>query len=223
MKKYREIYTNRIPETLGIPWVRKAIKESLPDKDCNLNLSRWSSNSFYPPIDVLTLIAETVGLSTSYLLGQTDVRCGTDIPAGKPRSIRKVIARKGLSYKEIARRAETKSERISSLIKSFPNIRTNSFIALSEAIGVSTDYLLGLTDKETWDELRSIEDIEPGYPAYMESLLSEDDGETCDGMYILISQSGDTVFFSDGTVRKIGDEFFNGRSVFPVMLDRKQV
>lgn len=221
MKKYREIYTSRIPETLSIPWVRKAIRESFPGKDCNLNLSRWSSNSFYPPIDVLILIAKTIGTSTSYLLGQTDVRCGIDRPYGEPRSIQKIISRKGLSYKEIARRAETKPDRISSLVKSFPDIRTNSFIALSEAIEVSTDYLLGLTDRETWDELRSIEDIEPGYPAYMERLLAEDGRVIEEGMYILISQDGNTVYLSDGTARKIDERFFIGRSVYPVMLDRK--
>ena len=162
-----------------------------------------------------------MGLSTSYLLGQTNVRCGIDIPGGKPRDIQKIMERKGLSCREVAKRAETKPERISSLIKAFPDIWTNSFIALSDALEVSTDYLLGLTDKETWDELGSIEDIESGCPAYMESRLAEDGSVMEEGMYILISKEGDTVYFPDGTSRKTGDDFFNGRSVYPVILDRK--
>jgi len=215
MKKYKDIYPNRIATLLNFSWDRDLLKKHLGNRISNMDIFRWASNEYYPPVDILIDIAVYTNNSTSYLLGQTNVKAGVEIPDGKPRNIAEIMKAKNIAIKDIVTRAEMKSKTAEKLIEDFPAIRTNSFIALSEALRVSTDYLLGLTDKETWDDLTTLSDVPAGYPAFI------DDG-TPSSCYVLISDDGKLAYFASGEALALTDIFFSNKKVVPISVDVDQ-
>lgn len=220
MKKYIEIYNNQIPEALSLDWVKKAVKAAFSDSIQNTSMSRWARGLTYPPVKVVRFLAITTKTPAAQLVGQTEVasRLEKDFSA-KERDIKLLLEERGISHRRLAELMETDPNTAGDIIKNYPNIRLNSMIALSEALGLSIDYLLGLTDYRTWEEEahsseKPFADVDYGTPAYVAPAATPE----ANGFYCLVSNDGRTIFTADGRTRLAKDEFFRGRIVTPLSI-----
>lgn len=207
MQKYIESLESRIPDCLEVPWIKDNILDMLGGGATSMDIYRWRSLKNYPPIEMLVKLSEITRQPTSYLLGQTDVLRENDSTEIHPREISAVMKEKGMTEASLARRAGTTVSTITDLIEKFPKIRTNSLIAIAEALEVSTDYLLGLTIHRKWEDFTPFVGINPGEPARVERY----DGSG--KMVCLLGLDGKTVFAPDGKTYEVED--FQGWVVTP--------
>lgn len=213
MRKYIDEYENRIPACLDVPWIKENILELLEGKATSMDIYRWRSSIYYPPVDMLIKLSEITRQPTAYLLGQTNVLKEAENANLPPVDIKEIMRRKRVNLTGLAARAGTSPATMRDLISKFPNIRTNSLIAIAEALCVSTDYLLGLTPFPRWEDPEPFSNIAPGEPAYIEISFTEE-AKDQEGTYCLLGKDGNTVFMSDGTKRSKDD--FKWCAVVPV-------
>ena len=193
MEKYIDKFENRIPAFLEIPWIKENILDMLGGKATSMDIYRWRSSIYYPPVDMLVMLSAITRQPTSYLLGQTDILKEAEKTEMSPRDIKKILKKRGMSVADLAAKAGTTSATMRDLLLKFPNIRTNSLIAVAEALDVSTDYLLGLSSHTRWEDEHPFANVSPGTPAYIEKEEEEV------GIYCLLGNDGKTVYMPDGT------------------------
>lgn len=199
MEKYIETLENRIPACLEVPWIKENILEMLGGEATSMDIYRWRSAIYYPPVEMLVKLSAITRQPTAYMLGQTDVLKEIEGTSLKPRNIKKLLKDKDMSVSELAAKAGTTVSTMRDLISKFPHIRTNSLIAIAEAFDVSTDYLLGLTTHPRWEDAEPFSNVAPGEPAYIEKEDEEDSG------YCLLGEDGNTVYLPDGTSCTVED------------------
>lgn len=220
MKNYKEIYPNRIPEYINLVWVRKALKKTIGESSAsNTNIFRWSKGLNYPPVDVLVSIANITSKNTSYLIGQTDIPAENELKQIKHVNTDKLIRAQSLTQAELSRKVGTSPRTICTLLQDIPDIRTNSLIAIADAFNVSTDYLLGLTTHERWEDyyqatVNPFAWVKDGQAAYID--------EESDGEYCLLSYDGKTVYMADGESYLKTDEKFSGKLILPLTYNAEE-
>jgi len=215
MQKYLEIFENRIPARLETPWIKENIHDMLSGKASSMDIYRWKSGTCYPPVDMLIKLAEIINQPTAYLIGQTDVQHKIERTKASPRDLKELMEQSGMSIASLSKAVGTTRNTMTDLISKFPNIRTNSLIAIAEALDVSTDYLLGLTDHRKWEEFEPFVGISPGEPVFV-----TDEGQTEEGEYCLLGFDGKTLYLADGSTRDTDD--YKGRLIYPARIWRKK-
>lgn len=203
MEKYIETFENRIPACLEVPWIKENILEMLGGEATSMDIYRWRSAIYYPPVEMLVKLSVITRQPTAYLLGQTDVLKEIEGAALNPQDIKALFKDRNMSISELAAKAGTTVSTMRDLVSKFPNIRTNSLIAIAEALNVSTDYLLGLTAHPRWEDAEPFSNVAPGEPAYIEKENEEGGG------YCLLGEDGNTVYLPDGTSCTVEDLKWN--------------
>ena len=193
MEKYIEKFENRIPACLDVPWIRDNILEMLDGEATSMDIYRWRSAIYYPPVEMLVKLSKITRQPTAYLIGQTDVLKEIEGAELKPVDINALLNTKGMSVSNFAQAAGTTNSTMRDLMKRFPYVRTNSLIAMAVALDVSTDFLLGLSSHPRWEDAEPFSNVKAGEPAY----IVAEDGEIL--KYCLLGEDGKTVYFADGT------------------------
>lgn len=219
--KYKDIFHNRIPEFIERDWLKQSIKERLGENYSNMEYFRWLKNEHLPSVDSLVLIAELSSTNTAFLIGQTDIKNQPASYEINPKNLKDIISKKCDSIASLARDVGTSPRTITKLIEDFPHIRTNSLVALAEALSVSTDYLLGLCEFETWEHYLQTEEapfifIKPGEPAFISVDDLSEVKASGNGQYCLMHDNGESILLSNGTVVPISDDRFVGMHIYPV-------
>lgn len=208
MEKYIEKFENRIPACLEVPWIKENILEMLGGNASSMDVYRWRSAIYYPPVDMLIKLSEITRQPTAYLIGQTDVLKEVGSEKGEPLDIKSYMESRNIKVSDLASKAGTTNATMRDLLGKFPNIRTNSLIAIAEALDVSTDFLLGLSRYPRWEDAKPFMNVVPGEPAY----VKRDDEE--DGFYCILGFDGKTVYTADG--KSADKDSFAGARIMPV-------
>lgn len=199
MKDYKTIYKNRIPEILSDPAIRNGVKRRLENTPkVNIAISRWQRGILLPSIDNLITISLVSGYSISYLVGETDIEspCYGNAKVYKKSTLNSSLQKKEpvldknrlndllkkehITINKLAVMAENSFDTIKKAITNYPNARPNTLLSISKGLGVSIDYLLGLTNWKTWEEYDQLSAnpfgiLNPGEMAKVKPLAGENE------------------------------------------------
>ena len=148
-----------------------------------------------------------IDTNIEYALGLTQISA--------PNSGRKITFRlgsllkeKGISYFGFANLIETSPATVKRYVEGAPHMRIETLLAMAKGLGVSVDYLLGLTDYKTWNDYRKklepFSGVAPGDAIYLE--FPDEGLNGC----ALMHPHGGKVVFPTGKMRSIRDEIFQG-------------
>lgn len=128
------------------------------------NISKYEAGSVEPSIDTLNQIATHFNISVDYLLGRSDAEdsltvnnSDKDITSHNDScSLRYWMGKTGYGYDEIAQRLGISEDLLQDYADGFIDIPYQILISLSEICEVSTDCLLGLTEKSRKRDLDQV-------------------------------------------------------------------
>ena len=140
----------------------------------DLAVTKWAAAAVLPPLETLLLLANTTNTNISYLLMLTEVSSPITRQEIKFR-LKETRIMRGYMQKELAEKAGVTPKSICSyetseeLIYGRKSLRM--LISVADALSVSLDYLLGLTERKGWE---NIEDspffkIKPGMSVQIKS------------------------------------------------------
>ena len=167
-----------------------------------LAVTKWSAGAVIPPLETLLLLASTTNTNISYLLMLTDIAAPITFHEIRFR-LKETRLMCGLKQSELAENAGVTTKSICSyelseeLIYGRKSIRM--LISVADALSVSLDYLLGLTDRKDWE---SIEDspfykIKPGMKFHIKN---ENYNQEC-----TLSSDGTEIILEEGEILSILD------------------
>lgn len=167
-----------------------------------LAVTKWSAGAVIPPLETLLLLASTTNTNISYLLMLTDIAAPITFHEIRFR-LKETRLMCGLKQSELAENAGVTTKSICSyelseeLIYGRKSLRM--LISVADALSVSLDYLLGLTDRKDWG---NIEDspfykIKPGMKVHIKN---ENYDQDC-----TLSSNGTEIILEDGDCISILD------------------
>ena len=225
----------RLSDILNEKSVQVYIQEYYDERDKgwypSTAIARWKKGTHYPPMDVLLGISKILKTNISYLLRLTDISCPNEFEEPEMKhTLEELLAARSITEKELAEKLNKNT--VESFKKELPLNRVSSLIKLSSAIDISADYILGLTDWETWEICAKVakpfKGIEAGSGAYviakkgLHSIFEIEEAiRKGDGMYCLLSMDGKSVIFPNGNSLDIDDEMFKGSYVTRVIPEVK--
>lgn len=109
-------------------------------------VGQWCNGKSSPIITTIPYIAEFFGISSDYLFGMTDVD-STDI--GK--RIKELRESQKLTQDELAKNLNTTRLTVAKWETGRQDLKTKNIFLISRFFGVSSDYLLGLSDVKSTD------------------------------------------------------------------------
>ena len=216
----------RLEECLARPEVRAVVHEYYESRGKGnypaIAINRWKKGVLLPPVDLLVSMAKATRTNVAYILGLTDISCPIEDGApGKERSLEDLLLAAKMSEKDLVRALNNNYKKLELYREHIPYERIKSVISLSEATGLSMDYILGYSDYTSWEVYAKMEHpfrhIEAGAGAYViadKSIRMKADVEDAikrgDGSYCLLSLDGKHVIFPNGNKVSIDDEIFGG-------------
>lgn len=205
-------------------YYRNEGKESYP----SIALPRWRRETHYPPVDVLVGMARIKGTNVSYILGMTDISAPNEYSVPRcEHTLSELLELCRMSEKDLMTEWTGDSVRNSyktlhQLKTRLPFKRLQSLVRLSNALGLSVDFILGYTDYATWEMWHQM-NVDPfgalpaGAGAYViadRTVRTSADAEDAvirgDGSFCVVSSDRRSVFFPNGNRLSVDDELFKG-------------
>lgn len=218
MKRTRE--GTRLPEVLDDKRVRRYISGIYDAQYASVAIARWKKGPQYPPVWMLAEMAKIIGGNIDYILGRTDIKALIESTPEREKTLDELQAISGLTDTELRRSLNSDSAMVLRYRKKLPINRVTSLIALSDALGLSIDFILGYTEWETWElcgKLMSpFMDIPSGSAAFVivKGVKTKKDIYDAikdrDGQFCLVSSDGKEVIFPTGETISIDDELLEG-------------
>lgn len=119
-------------------------------------LANYENDKRVPKIDILIKIAEYYHVSVDYILGNSTFESKQERPPSQNTNIKYWIDKSGLGYDEISQNLGISESLLSDYMNGNINIPYQILISLSEICEVSTDCLLGLTEKSRKRDLDQV-------------------------------------------------------------------
>lgn len=176
------------------------------------SLYRWTKGE-WPPVNVLLQMAKEEESNVAYVLGITNVNVADERYDTPVLRLKSAIEEAGITHSQLAKMIGTSTRIVKEYIDNPRFSRVTTLANMAEALGVSIDYLLGLTSVKSWEYLMVSRDpfylCCPGEPARVVSKK----GKSC---YCLIHEDGDSVIFPTGEIVKKNSDLFEGGVAYPI-------
>lgn len=223
MKKFEQEFKSRIPEILEESTLNRTNLSAHYNGVSTSSLYRWSLGG-WPPIEILLQIAEEKQTNISYLLGITDINYTLDRYEVNL-NLSEKMEEANITSSVLAKEIGTSSRIVKEYIDNPRYTRIKTLVGMAFAMGMSVDYLLGLTDLKDWYYIFLKEDpfylCEAGKPVF---IIKEDKKKKkkkksksakAEG-FGLMHLDGENVVLPTGDIVNKGDSIFTDAVIIPV-------
>ena len=198
--------TKEIKYRLRMPFLKEKglNKEELKQRTGanDLAVTKWSAGAVIPPLETLLMLADITNTNISYLLMLTDIAAPISSREIQFR-LKELRLQNGLTQEELAIKAGINAKSVGnyemdeSLIYGRKALRM--LITIAETLSVSFDYLLGLTERKSWEAADDspLFKVKPGSAIHIRNNNFDEECMVADNGREIILSDGEIVSFLD--------------------------